>query len=51
MNKLKAVNGYARLTFDKFPGIGADLVNMDDNWQKGTFSQLVDALRRIETPC
>ena len=26
MNKLKEINGYARLTLDKLPGIRADLV-------------------------
>ena len=34
MNKLKEINGYMRLTLDKLPGIRADLVRLDDNWQE-----------------
>ena len=46
MNKLKKINGYVRLTLDKLPGIPADLVRIDEDWQKWTFPQLVDALRK-----
>ena len=30
----------------KLPGIRADLVRLDDNWQEWDFCQLVDSLRR-----
>ena len=46
MNKLKKINGYVRLTLDKLPGIPADLVSKDEDWQKWTFFQLVNALRK-----
>ena len=46
MNKLKEINGYVRLTLDKLPGIRADLVRLDDNWQEWDFAKLVDSLRR-----
>ena len=46
MNKLKEINGYMRLTLDKLPGIRADLVRLDDNWQEWDFEKLVDSLRR-----
>ena len=46
MNKLKEINGYVRLTLDKLPGIRADLVRIDEDWQEWTFPQLVDALRK-----
>ena len=31
-----------RLTLDKLPGIRADLVRLDDNWQDWDFEKLVD---------
>ena len=34
-----------KLTLDKLPGIRADLVRLDEDWQEWTFSQLVDSLR------
>ena len=46
MKKLKDIKGYVRLTLDKLPGIRADLVRLDDNWQEWDFCQLVDSLRR-----
>ena len=49
MNKLKKMNGYVRLTLDKLPGIRADLVRIDEDWQEWTFPQLVDALRKWTT--
>ena len=49
MNKLKEINGYARLTLDKLPCIRADLVRIDEDWQERTFPQLVDALRKWTT--
>ena len=35
-----------RLTLGKLPGIRADLVRLDDNWQDWDFEKLVDSLRR-----
>eukprot|EP00112_Aurelia_sp_Birch-Aquarium-sp1_P013324 Seg2820.4 transcript_id=Seg2820.4/GoldUCD/mRNA.D3Y31 product="hypothetical protein" protein_id=Seg2820.4/GoldUCD/D3Y31 len=46
MGKLIEVNGYVRMTLDKLPAIRADLVRMDDNWQKWGFPQLIEALRK-----
>lgn len=46
MGKLKEVNGYARTTLDKLPGIRADLVRTDDEWQEWGFPQFVEALRK-----
>ena len=33
MNKVKDINGCVKITLDKLPGIRADLVRMDDDWQ------------------
>ena len=49
MNRLKEIIGYVRLTLDKLPGIRADLVRIDEDWQGWTFPQLVDALRKWTT--
>ena len=38
MNKLEEINGYVRLTLDKLPGIRANLVRIDEDWQEWTFS-------------
>ena len=46
MGKLRELTGYVHLTLDKLPGIRADLVRMDDDWQELEFSQLVEALRK-----
>ena len=45
-NNEKAKRSYVRLTLDRLPGIRADLVRLDDNWQEWDFCQLVDSLRR-----
>ena len=37
INELKEINGYARLTLDKFSGVCADLVRLDEDWQGSTF--------------
>ena len=37
MNKLKEPIDYVRLTLDKLPGIRADVVRLDDNWQEWDF--------------
>ena len=44
MGKEKDIRGYVRLTLDKLPGIRADLVRLDDNWQECGFPQLVEGL-------
>lgn len=46
MGKIKEINGYVRVTLDKLPGIRADLVRLDDNWQGWGFSQMLEALRK-----
>ena len=46
MKKLKDIKGFVRLTLEKLPGLRADLVRLDDNWQEWDFCQLVDSLRR-----
>ena len=45
MHKLRDIKGYARLTLDKLPGIRADLVRLDDEWQEWDFPKLVESLR------
>ena len=46
MNKLKEINGYAKLTLDKLLGIIEGLVGFDVNQQEWDFAKLVDSLRR-----
>ena len=46
MGKLKEIRGFPRTTLYKLPGIRADLVRLDDNWQDWRFPELVDALRK-----
>ena len=46
MKKLKDIKGYVRLTLDKLPGVRADLIRLDDNWQEWNFCHSVDYLRR-----
>ena len=46
MRKLNEIKGYARNTLDKFPGIRADLVRLDDSWQDWGFCELVEAMRK-----
>ena len=36
MGKLRDVLGYTRLTLEKLPGIRADLVRLEEDWQKWT---------------
>ena len=43
MGKKKDIRGYVTLTLDKLPGIRADLVRLDDNWQAWRFPQLLEA--------
>ena len=46
MGKLKEINGYVRSTLDKLPGIRADLVRLDKDWQEWKFGQFTEALRQ-----
>ena len=46
MGKIREINGYVRLTLDKLPGIRADLVRIDDDWQEWGFPQMTEALRK-----
>ena len=46
MKKLNEVNGFVRSTLDRLPGIRADLVRLDDDWQEWGFTEMVDALRK-----
>ena len=46
MGKETEIRGYVRLTLDKLPGIRADLVRLDDDWQEWGFPQLVESLRK-----
>ena len=46
MNKLRDINGYIKITLDKLPGIHANLVRLDDDWQDWGFPQLVEALKK-----
>ena len=46
MGKIKDINGYVRVTLDKLPGIRADLVRLDDEWQEWGFPQMLEALRK-----
>ena len=46
MGKLKEINGYVRMTSDKLPAIYADLVRIDNIWEKWDFGQFIEALRK-----
>ena len=46
MGKLREINGYVRVTLDKLPGIIADLVRLDHDWQEWTFPQMLETLRK-----
>ena len=46
MGKTKEINGYVRVTLDKLPGVRADLVRLDDDWQEWGFPQMLEALRK-----
>lgn len=46
MGKDKDIRGYVRLNLDKLPGIRANLVRLDEDWQDWGFSHLVEALRK-----
>ena len=40
MDNVKDINGYVKITLDKLPGIPADLLRLDDDWQDCGFTQL-----------
>ena len=46
MKKLNEIRGYVRNTLDKLPGIRADVVRLDANWQDWRFCELVEAVRK-----
>ena len=46
MGKLKETNGYVRSTLEKLPGIRADLVRRDNDWQEWKLGQFAEALRQ-----
>lgn len=46
MGKIKEINGYVWVTLDKLPGVRADLVRLDDEWQDWGFPQMIEALRK-----
>ena len=46
MHKLRDIKGYVRLILDKFPGIRADLVRLDDAWQEWGFPKFVKSLHK-----
>lgn len=46
MGKIKEINGYVRVTLDKLPGIRADLVRLDEDWQDWDFPRMIEALRK-----
>ena len=46
MGKVKEIGGFVRVTLDKLPGVRADLVQLDDNWQEWGFRELIESLRK-----
>ena len=46
MGKLREINGYVRVTLDKLPGIWADVVCLDDDWEEWVFPQMLEGLRK-----
>lgn len=46
MGKVNEIGGFVRATLDKLPGIRADLVRLDDNWQEWGFAELIESLRK-----
>ena len=46
MGKLKETNGYVTSTLEKLPGIRADLVRLDKDWQEWKFGQFAEVLRQ-----
>ena len=48
MRKLKEINGYVRMTFDKLPAICVDLVRINGDWQEWDFGQFIEALKKMD---
>ena len=46
MGKVREIGGFVRVTLDKLPGVRADLVRLDDNWQESGFRELIESLRK-----
>lgn len=46
MGKVKEIGGFVRATLDKLPDIRADLVRLDDDWQKWGFPELIESFRK-----
>ncbi|CAB4015414.1 Hypothetical predicted protein [Paramuricea clavata] len=46
LDKLDGVNGAVPMTLDKLPSIRGDLVRTDPEWEKWTFTKLVEALNQ-----
>ena len=46
MGKIKEIKGFVRTTLGKLPGIRADLVRLDDNWQEWGFPELIESLKK-----
>ncbi|XP_066932338.1 uncharacterized protein [Clytia hemisphaerica] len=44
MGKLNSIEGYARMTLDKLPGIRSDLVRLDKDWHSWNFATFVNSL-------
>ena len=44
MHKFGDIKGYLRLTLDKLPGIRADMIGLDHEWQEWEFPKLVESL-------
>ena len=44
MGKLKEKNGYVRSTLHKLPGIRADFVRLDNDWQEWNLGSLLKRL-------
>ena len=45
LNKLEQVSGATLMALDKLPGIHADLVHTDSEWEKWDFAKLREAIR------
>ena len=46
MGNDKEIRGYVRPTLEKLPGIRADVMRLDEDWQEWGFPQLVEASRK-----
>ena len=46
MGKIREIKGFVRTTLEKLPGIRADLVRIDDNWQEWGFPELIESLKK-----